>query len=269
MNEPVYCRTTINHLGVEIPVPVEVDIYDGRRSTRDFSWRENGFELQQLSSKVVDWADLNAIEAIHYDEITAWATQSTGCAGVLFFPALLRNPQAESESEDYAPIQLAHSDYTEGYAAMIKDRSHPYQQILSPSMQRAGISSDQLAQCSRVLTLQLWRSVGERLVDYPMAFCDSGSVSRQQLVPLRVEQYGGVDTQFDAFGLLPPPPGTENRWYTFPAMTNDEIVVFRAFDSDRAAHKLPFWTPHCAFHDRTEGTSPRHSVEMRAICLFW
>lgn len=269
MQEPLYCRATINHLGEESPIPVEVDIYDGRRSTRDFSWQENGFELQQLPSKVVDWTDLNAIEAIHYDEITAWAKQSTGCAGVLFFPALLRNPQAESASDDFAPIQLAHSDYTEGYDAMIKDRSHPYHKVLRPSMQRAGISPEKLAQCSRVLTLQLWRSTGERFIDYPLALCDSSSVSRQQLLSLRVEQYGGVETQFDAFGLLPPPPAEENRWYTFPAMTNDEIVVFRAFDSDRVTQKLPFWTPHCAFHDSREDTLPRHSVEMRAICLFW
>ena len=195
--------------------------------------------------------------------------QTTGCNGVLFFPALLRNPQAQSQSEDFAPIQIAHSDYTEDYDAMIKDRSHPYHQVISPSMQRAGISEEQLVQCRRVLTLQLWRSTGERLVDYPIALCDSESVTREQLVPLRVEQYGGVETQFDAFGLLPPPAERENLWYTFPEMTNDEVLVFRAYDSDRVAHKLPFWTPHCAFHDQREGASPRHSVEMRAICLFW
>jgi len=252
-----------------MPVPIEVDVFDARRSERMFSWQDNGFELQTLPSMVADWSDSDLIEAIHQEEITTWAKQTTGCDAVLFFPAVLRNPQAEVESDDYAPIQLAHSDYTEDYDGMVKDSAHPYHRVLSPSMQRAGISSDRLAQCARVLTLQLWRNTGEQLIDYPIAFCDSGSVPREQLVAVRVEQYGGVETQFDAFGLLPPAPEVNNRWYTFPDLVTDEVVVFRAFDSDRVAPKLPFWTPHTAFRDEKEGASPRHSVEMRAICLFW
>ena len=54
-------------------------------------------------------------------------------------------------------------------------------------------------------------------------------------------------------------------------MTSQEVVIFRAYDSDRVAAGGPFWTPHTAFLDPTVGPDapPRISVEMRAICLFF
>jgi len=52
-------------------------------------------------------------------------------------------------------------------------------------------------------------------------------------------------------------------------MQHDKVVVFRAFHSECVARRLPFWTPHCAFQDPHSNSSPRHRVEMRAICLFW
>ena len=53
-------------------------------------------------------------------------------------------------------------------------------------------------------------------------------------------------------------------------MTVDEVVLFRAYDSDRAQQGLPFWTPHTAFADPTAGDDApaRQSVELRAICMF-
>ena len=72
-----------------------------------------------------------------------------------------------------------------------------------------------------------------------------------------------------AYDQLPAEP-TERRWYTFPSMTRDEVVMFRAFDSDLVDRGEPFWTPHSAFRDPTAGDDapPRASIEMRAICLF-
>ena len=53
-------------------------------------------------------------------------------------------------------------------------------------------------------------------------------------------------------------------------MERDEVVVFRAYDSERAEAGQPFWTPHSAFIDPVAGPDAptRESIEMRAICLF-
>ncbi len=231
-------------------------------------------EINYLNPKsgpeaVTDWNDRDAIESWHYDEVRDWAVQSTGCDAVLFFPGLQRNPEAAALHPDYAPIEFAHSDYTESYLEMIADPEHPYHRVLQPSMVRAGVNSEQMQSLQRVLTLQLWRNTGPALMDHPMAFCDARSVARDQLTPLRVERYGGVETQFDAFALLNTAALAHNRWYTFPEMSFDEVVVFRAFDSDCVASGAPFWTPHTAFRDPHSTGVPRRSIEMRAVCLFW
>ncbi len=265
----LYCRARINYFSVaEGPVPVEVDVFDGRAET-GLSWQENGFELQTLPSVVANWDDQEAVDRVHYGEITDWATRTTSCDKVLFFPGLQRNPEAARERPDYAPIEFAHSDYTEDYGAMIANAEHPYHRVLAPSMTRAGVTSEDMKGLRRVLTLQLWRNTGPALMDHPIAFCDARTVPRAQLTPLRVESYGGVETQFDAFALLKSLGGSTNRWYTFPQMSVDEVVVFRAFDSDLVAAAEPFWTPHTAFRDPHSDGVPRRSIEMRAICLFW
>ena len=86
---------------------------------------------------------------------------------------------------------------------------------------------------------------------------------------MRVESYGGEQTQFDAFALVGGESVHENRWYTYPSMTADEVLMFRAYDSDLVAAGKPFWTPHCSFENPLVHDVPRSSVEMRAICLFW
>ena len=89
---------------------------------------------------------------------------------------------------------------------------------------------------------------------------------RSQLAPVRVAEYGGVETEFDAFALLAPSAKVYNRWYTFPAMQNDEVAVFLAFDSERVTKGLPFWTPHCAFDDTQREGSPLNATEYGPSC---
>jgi hypothetical protein len=131
------------------------------------------------------------------------------------------------------------------------------------------IIADDVEKARRILTLQFWRNIGPAVMDYPLCFCDSRSVTRDELSPILVAEYGGLTTQFEAFAVNPP-KNDAHKWYTFPAMKPDEVVVFRAFDSDRVTSGKPFWTPHSAFLDPTApAPAPaRESIEMRAICLF-
>lgn len=263
----VYTEAPIFYMGHEGPEAVQQSIRNGREQSSSV-WKE-GFELIQLPSKVEDWHDLQSVEAVHYDEVSEWAKAFTGCDAVLFFPALLRNAKAQAQSDDFAPVQLAHSDYTENYADMISDPNSAYQNVLKPSMERAGVTSEEVTKVKKVLTLQLWRNVGAELMEHPLTLCDCTTVSREELMPIRVESYGGQETQFDAFSLLKTPATESHNWYTFPRMQVDEVLLFRAFDSEAVANNLPFWTPHTAFFDAQGQGTPRSSVEMRAICLFF
>ncbi len=263
-----YCRAPINHVADGDPVPVETEIGDGRRA--DLSWSVQGFELRSLPSAVDRWDDPAEVEARHHPEIARFVTDEVGCDAVLFYPPIGRDPVGATRDRDLAPIEAAHSDYTEDYRPMLATPDHPYLDILAPSMRRAGVTPTDLARASRILTLQFWRNTGPALPDRPLALCDATTVDRDELVSHRVESYAGRPTRFQTFLLRPPTGADRRRWLTFPGLTVDEVVVFRSFDSDRVADGQPFWTPHSAFVDPTVGPGApgRRSVEVRAICVF-
>lgn len=267
--DSVYARASINYLDGEQFLPIGIDALNGR-AVDGLNWQVNGFELRHHVSAVTDWHDEEALAGGYCDEIEALARDLCHCDHVLFFPPLVRSPAAAAQHHDFAPVHLAHSDYTEGYADMIRDRAHPYRRVIAPSIARAGLSDAQIANCSRVLTLQFWRNVGSPLMDYPLIVCDATSVARDDLVAIDVPEYGGQKTEFESFALRADGHLQCHRWYTFPQMREDEVLIFRAFDSDCLASARPFWTPHSAFADPNAGANPvpRQSVEMRAICLF-
>ena len=264
----LYCRAPLNFASDTEMKTCEVEIRDGRAES-DLRWEDAGFELMRHASAVDDWSVIDD-DSVHYTEIGDLARSLTGCDATLYYPALVRDPENAAQSADLAPVALVHSDYTEGYRAMIEDGDHPYRAILKPSMERAGITGEDIAAARRVLTLQFWRNTGPTRPRHPLAFCDARSVSRDALHPLLVPEYGGVPTQFHSFVVAPPESGDAQRWFTFPDMRADEVVVFRAYDSERVERGEPFWTPHTAFEDPVAGPDapPRRSVEMRAICLF-
>ena len=172
-------------------------------------------------------------------------------------------------SPDLAPVHFVHSDYTESYRAMLEDEGHPYRGILAPSMEAAGVTGDDLAAARRIVTLQFWRNIGPPVMDCPLAFCDARTVARDTMQPILVPEYGGIATGFQSFQVGPPDDPEAHHWYTFPALAADEVVVFRAYDSERAEAGEPFWAPHTAFADPTvpQDAPWRESLEMRAICL--
>ena len=265
---PIHCRTVLHHVDGDDIVGVETEILDGRSASLSFD--DAGFELRSMPSSVADWNDAAEVVASHHPEVADLARAMTDCEAVLFYPAIVRSPAHVAADPQLGPIEAVHSDYTEAYRSMLATADHPYVDILGPSMREAGVTADELVAATRVVTLQLWRNIGARRPDRPLAFCDARTVDRHELIEYRVESYGGVRTDFDSFLVAPPRPGRERRWYTFPAMAPEEVVVFRAFDSERAAAGEPFWTPHSAFVDPTAGPDApaRESVEIRAVCLF-
>jgi hypothetical protein len=261
---PVYCRAGLRYVG---DLLVQTDIRNGRMVDLP-GWEVCGFELMTLPTAVTDFADIGW-HGVYAEEIERLVRQLTSCDAVVFYPPLLRSPEAAAASPDLAPIEFVHSDYTEAYRSMIGDTNHPYHRILEPSMARAGVTAADVRSARRVLTLQVWRNVGVRHMDRPLCFCDARTVPRSRLQPIRVAEYGGLVTEFDAFAVEAP-RRDEYAWYTFPAMTLEEVVVFRAFDSECMARGEAFWTPHTAFRDpNAPPAAPgRQSVEARAICLF-
>jgi len=267
---PVYCRAEMNYLGSVEREAIEVDILDGRAGLESRDFDECGFTMRTHSSAVTDWTDQQHIHEVHGPEVLAFAEEFTGCDAAVVYPPILRGPEMAAVTPDYAPIEFVHSDFTTDYKAMITDPKRSYQQFLEPRLAAHGMAPADVRGASRLMVLQLWRNTGQVTPDFPLAVLDPRSIDPDRLRPFLVESYGGVhELQFETYGIASPPADVPDRWYTFPSLEREEVLVFRTYDSARADSGLPFWTPHSAFRDpHAPPGPPRESTEMRALCIW-
>jgi hypothetical protein len=111
----------------------------------------------------------------------------------------------------------------------------------------------------------LWRSMSPPPQDIPLAVCDAQTVSRDDEVTVTAvtrERSGNI--RHDTTGYA---PNDEHRWWYFRDMTPQEVLIFKAHDSD--AHYASR-VPHTAFNDPScpPGVGTRSSVETRAFAFF-
>ena len=77
----------------------------------------------------------------------------------------------------------------------------------------------------------------------PLAMCDARTIAEADLIPTALANYGAAQVksseernsdgigQFDIFQAAANPA---HRWYYFPKMNRDEVLVFKTFDSRMA-----------------------------------
>lgn len=270
-SEPdTYCQTTLNYAGAVEYDPVLVDIGDARSVTPAPSFDTHGFCLVQHASRVTDWRDEALVNRIHPPEIADLARKRTGADHAVVYPALVRTPLTAASEADYAPIESVHSDYTGDYRKMVTNPDHTYQDFLGPALTENGLSVDDVVKASRILVIQFWRNIGEQYPDRPLAICEPESTRLDEMIPIKVPEYGGQRLDFEVFAVRTPPDPERHHWFTYPGMLLDEVLCFKTYDSLFEDERSAFWTPHSAFRDPnvSRDAPARESVEMRALCLF-
>lgn len=266
-------RASMNYLtsdgaGAETTA-VRVAIHDGRSANLP-GWESCGFELMPHHSAVTDWDDETTIAKVHYAEMEALARRLTGCDFALVSGHIRRNPEEAERHADLGPISFVHSDFAASYGDLIRRRYAQPEVQTREALQRAGVTTDDVISARRLLIVQFWRNTGPPKMDLPIAFCDARSVPAEDLRVLPVENYAGGGVDFETLGVTAPDDPDRHRWYLFPDMNADGVVVFRTFDSSRIADGDPFWTPHSAVQDPDvqRGRPSRRSIELRASCFF-
>jgi hypothetical protein len=112
----------------------------------------------------------------------------------------------------------------------------------------------------------VWRATSAPPQDIPLAVCAGDTVSRGDEVEVvsvtRTRRHGDVDAP-----ILGCTANGEHRWYYYRDMTPEQVLVFKAFDSDPARCRR---VPHTAFTDPScpSGTPTRSSIEMRVLAYF-
>ena len=115
------------------------------------------------------------------------------------------------------------------------------------------------------MIVDTWRNISDEHLIYnnTLALCDAKTVT--SVLPCDVEH---PNRKRSEQYRLHPARADEHRWFYFPHMHKDELLLFKQFDSDPKARAR--YCFHTAFNDPTipKDAPARQSIEVRAVALF-
>ena len=228
-----------------------VAIHDARPLQEALSLDRQGFVLLRAPTAVADLYDDAAIETAYGPEVEALIKAATGAAEVRVFDHTRRSDSSELRAERKLrdPAGTIHNDYTA--------RSGPrrLRDFLPTEEAEARLRR-------RFAIVNLWRPIRGPVVRMPLALCDAGSVAPQDLVASERRAKDRIGEIHQA--RFSP----DHRWYYFPDMDVDEVLLIKTFDS--ATDGRARFTIHSAFeHPATPPEAPpRESIESRAFVFF-
>ena len=254
------------------PVPVrELRVQDARALQADTAPAEffarYGFVLLPHRSAVTDWntdeantAPGNQVAERYAHEVEALIRQQvlpdSGIAFVYSGPAVIVR-SAAPDTEPYA--YGVHQDF--GLTA------DEYQTNLT-AFAGAEVSANWRAAYERSLggrfvALSFWRpiSMTEPLRHMPLALCDPRSVRLDDLVPTGLVNFTPTGAPSVQMGLRHHP---DQRWYYYPHMTPDEVLVINQFD---IRHNEPPALRSC-FHTAFEHPDTPADAQLRQSCEY-
>lgn len=226
-------------------------IRNGRPVADAFSLDREGFVLLKSPTAVADFYD-EGFRGIYDPEVEALVKQQTGAAKVVVFDHTIRvqSDDKRREKKVRETVKLAHNDYTE------KSGPQRVRDILGDDAE----AEQRLA--GRYAFFNLWRPVVGPVLSVPLAMCDARSVAPQDWV---IAELVYTDRVGEIYNLA---WSEGQRWWYFPRMTTDEVLLFKCFDSARDGRSR--FTPHSAFDDPTTPADapPRESIETRVVAFF-
>jgi hypothetical protein len=240
----------------------QVRIRDARSSVETLALDRCGFELIKHESTVTDFRDPAALSEHYLPEMAQVVQRMTGADKVIAFSALVRDVDNPTDGAQPAGSDV-HTDYT------------PRRSFHLAQSQLARVGEPNFP-FRRFEAINLWRALSPGPQNMPLAVCDALSVVPGEGVPntmIRVADLPALDEiarplsdeeqagEASLFSFRP-----EHRWYYYPDMRADELLVFRLYDSREIG---PWRTPHAAFLDTTLAHPvPRVSVEARTVAYF-
>jgi hypothetical protein len=114
----------------------------------------------------------------------------------------------------------------------------------------------------RYVFINVWRPIGHTVIDTPLALCDAGSFTDDDLIMTDLV-YEDRLGEIASVRYAP-----SHRWVFFSRMTSEEVVLIKCHDTARDGRaRLSF---HSAFNDPTApaDAAPRQSIEIRTIAFF-
>ena len=147
------------------------------------------------------------------------------------------------------PARRIHNDYTE--------KSGPQRvRDLLPADEAEALLRGRFA------VINVWRPIRGPVLEAPLALCDATSIAPEDFVATDLNY---PDRTGETYSVTFNP---RHRWFYFPRMAADEVVLIKCYDSARDGRAR--FTAHGAFDDPTspQDAPPRESIEARTLVFF-
>lgn len=274
----------------------EMTVHDARRAKAGerCTLATNGFELltRPLGGRL-DFFDQRQVVQTYYGQCAAIVQAATG-ARVFAFDHNIRSASGKESrrrirggQQVQGPAHVVHGDYTLTSAPQrLRDLAQPpsgndtLRSVLAEgqSLIDPETVADALDDGGRYSIVNVWRNIAdEPVATHPLALCDAQSVRPEDLVVFEIHYQDRVGENY--FARHSP----RHRWYYYPAMTGDEALLIKQWDSagklarsqggegDAGDGQAPCtFSFHSAFEDpSTPADAPeRWSIEVRCIVLY-
>jgi hypothetical protein len=264
-------------LNTGIYEPHRVVIRNGRPVQDGFSLDRHGFVLAHHTSGVTDFRDKTLVAARYPREVEELVRHLTGADRVVPLGWVLRS-SGQTSAAVQPPASDVHVDMTQDRAERLARSLYERAQDAAPGREARSsvLGAAERRGYRRFIATSLWRAFSEPPQDWPLTVCDGRSVDPREGVPNLMVR---VDELPDLHALPPEPPDADSlpaayvfhysphhRWWYFPGMTRDEVVLLKFHDSD---HSRAWRVPHTAFHDHSiPSARRRESIEFRTVAYF-
>lgn len=276
---------------------VPVIVRSGRG--KNFSLAQHGFELVPHRTKVINFSNDEEVRRVYFEEIRTLLKKRLGCSHAFLTQHRQRSSELAvpkyvsgedvDRSKTISIAPLVHADaskltvgtfyrqllqfFQEAYGkedpatlerlAKLQRRTGGYSNA-EVKMQLAA-ANELLKGKARLAYVVAWRNSDAHPIEQAsLAVLDKSSVRREDRVPINfvlpVAQSDNLQTHHQ--WRLTGKNAHEHRWYYFPGMTREELLIMQAGDesSDDAV------TFHTAL-PKEQGKRARTSVEIRALCF--
>ncbi|MBO21311.1 MAG: methyltransferase [Rhodospirillaceae bacterium] len=239
--------------------PRTVTIRNARPTAEEFSLDKQGFAFATQVTKVTDFNDDAQLSSIYTPEIERLVAEIAGASASVVFDHTRRSTRP-SHREKYGsrdPVPAPHSDYDDASA---RQRMHD----------KFGDTAEERLR-GRFAIVNVWRSMSGTIEQWPLTICDSRTIDEEYLISTQREAPIRPEPSFE----YARPSATRHsaydgnhRWYYFPRMTGDEVVLFKNYDTrDDGTARFAL---HSAFEDPTTpaNPAPRETIETRAFAFY-
>ena len=265
-------HTTITY-GVDTALSrIDTVISDARpaREANKLSLHTHGFTLepQKTALKTKEFFDTQTgiVERLYYTEMKRAIKKATGCDEVVILEHIVRDAGAADTRGKKNPFASGGNGIN-GYAGVVHtdfraDRAHELAR--SKGSGRKEMFSSQRDR-QRFMIVNTWRNISDQHLIYnnTLALCDGKTV--KEVLPCDVQHPNGKRSEQYRLSAA---NADDHRWFYFPHMHKDELLIFKQYDSDpKARARFCF---HTAFNDPIipKDAPARQSIEVRAVALF-